>query len=105
MVIHPRVSLHQVAFAGEPTAVFIEYCRSIGMPNMTLSATRLMQPGEMEAAQEALAAGGTAAHTVIHAFANHPDLESDSGRAADLLLQVLDVTASLGASNIYLVTG
>jgi sugar phosphate isomerase/epimerase len=85
MVVHPRVCLHQVAFASESITAFIDHCRSIGVQHMTLVTPSLVQPGGLAEAQQALIAGGTRVTTVNHPFALSPNLEN--------------------ADNIYLVTG
>lgn len=103
--MHPRVSLHQVAFMGEPTARFIEFCGSIGVKHCTLATPMLEQPGELETARLALAEHGVVAACVNHAFALHPNIEKDSGAAAEGLLRAIAMAADLGAPSIYLVTG
>lgn len=103
--MHPRVNLHQVAFVTESTTAFIEHCRAIGVGPMTLVTPLLMQPGGVEEAQRALAAGGPYAHTVNHPFATFPDLEGDGEKTSAKLLEAIDIAATLGAPNIYLVTG
>lgn len=103
--MHPRVSLHQVAFLAEPTADFIAFCREIGVGNATLVTPVLSRPGEVEAARAALAATGVRAATVNHVFGIHPNLETDTGEAAARLLEAIDMAATLGASAIYLISG
>lgn len=103
--MHPRVSLHQVAFITESTRAFIEHCRAIGMPHMTLATPALTRPGELEDAERALVAGGPRASTINHVFGVYPNLEQDAGEAAERLLQAIDTTERLGGSAIYLITG
>lgn len=103
--MHPRVCLHQVAFIRESTTAFIEHCRAIGVAYMTLVSPLLLRPGGLEEAQHALVAGGPRCTTVNHPFAMYPDLEKDSGEAAQRLMQAIDIAATLGAENLYLVTG
>ncbi len=109
MTMHSRVSLHQVAMMDEGTAAFIAHCRAIGVPQMTLVTPKLLQAGEMAAARAELAAGaatgGPKVATVNHVFAVHPNLPDDSGSAAANLLAAIAMTAALGGSAIYLVTG
>ena len=93
--MHPRVSLHQVAFASETTTAFIEHCRAISVERMTLVTPLLMQGGGVEEAQRALVGGGPRVETVNHPFATFPDLESDSGEATEKLLQAIDIAATL----------
>jgi len=105
MVMHPRVSLHQVAFVSESITTFVDLCRAIGVQRMTRVTPALMQPGGLAEAQQALAAGGTRVTTLNHPFAMSPDLDKDQGAATDGLLQAIELAAALGADNIYLVTG
>lgn len=99
--MHPRVSLHQVAFVRESTTAFVEHCRALDV-KMTLVTPLLMQPGGIEEARAALAAGGEV-HTVNHPVAR--DLSGDLGGATDGMLRAIDLAAALGAPTIYLVTG
>ena len=103
--MHPRVCLHQVAFATESIAHFVDHCRSIGVQCMTLVTPTLLQPGGLAEAQQALAPGGTRVTTLNHLFAVSPNLENDRGGATDRLLQAIEMAAVLEADNIYLVTG
>ena len=104
-MMHSRVSLHQVAFMGESTAAFIAHCRAIGVQHMTLVTPKLMQGGDMAAAQLALAQGGAQVATVNHVFAAFPNLEHDTGEAARQLSEAIDISAVLGARAIYLISG
>lgn len=99
--MHPRVSLHQVAFMEEPTARFVEFCCSIGVQHCTLVTPKLEQAGELAAALP----GGLKAACVNHPFALHRNLENDSGGAAAGLLRAIDMAAQIGAPSIYLITG
>jgi sugar phosphate isomerase/epimerase len=101
--MHPRVCLHQVAFAGESTTAFVEHCRATGIPNMTLVTPFLMQPGGVEEAQRALADGGPKVACINHPFASN--LEADDGSATKNLLTAIDIATTLGARLIYLVSG
>ncbi|MCJ2186900.1 sugar phosphate isomerase/epimerase family protein [Novosphingobium beihaiensis] len=100
--MHPRVSLHQVAFMAEPTAAFVAYCCSIGVQHCTLVTPKLEQPDALSAL---LAESGVKAGCINHPFALHPDLERDSGGAAAGLMRAIDSAAELGAPSIYLITG
>jgi sugar phosphate isomerase/epimerase len=101
--MHPRVCLHQVAFAEQSTTVFIDHCRAAGIANMTLASPFLMQPGGVEeAARQALAAGGVKVACVNHPFARN--LETDD-HATQGMLDAIDIAATLGAPLIYLVSG
>lgn len=101
--MHPRVSLHQVAFLGESTTAFAAHCRAIGVREMTLVTPLLMAPGGMEDARGALADWDVHVATVNHVFAR--DLEKDEGGAAAGLAEAIDSAATLGAKAIYLLTG
>jgi sugar phosphate isomerase/epimerase len=103
--MHPRVCLHQVAFVDQSTTAFIEHCRAIGVGPMTLVTPLLMKPGGLEEAQAALAAGGPYAHTINHPFATFPDLAGDGDLTVERLIEAIGMAATLGAPNIYLVTG
>ncbi len=95
--MHPRVSLHQVAFAAEPTARFLDFCDAIGVRHCTL-ATPLLQPGATPGASVKVGC-------LNHPFALHPDLEHDSGAAVEGLMRAIATAADLGAPAIYLLTG
>jgi len=104
--MHPRVSLHQVAMLDEPSAAFIDHCNAIGVPQMTLAMPMLAQPGDLDAARTALAAGPARCHTVNHPVAMGSNLERASPEAETAaLLAAIDTAASLGAPNIYMVSG
>ena len=64
--MHPRVSLHQVAFLDESSTAFAEHCRAIGVRNMTLVTPILTAPGGLGDARTALEAGGVRAPTLNH---------------------------------------
>jgi sugar phosphate isomerase/epimerase len=90
----------------ESTTAFIELCRSIGVPNMTLATSLLMQqPGGIEAVKGVLRGAGSRVAVLNHIFAAAPNLEYDRGEASQKLLQAIDLTISLGAKSIYLLTG
>ena len=76
--MHPRISLHQVAFAGEPTALFLDHCRAIGVGSVTLATPLLDRPGELEAALEA----ALEARDLQVACLNHPFAVRKPGRHA-----------------------
>ena len=99
--MHPRVSLHQVALITEPTADFLDICRSIGVQHCTLAAPCLQTKEARSAARESPVQIGC----INHLFALHPDLERDTGKAAANLLGVIEVAAEVGAPAIYLLTG
>jgi len=103
--MHPRVSLHQVAFVTESTSAFIDHCRAIGVQHMTLATPVLTRPGDLAGAEQALAAGGPRVSTVNHVFGVYPNLEHDTGEAAKRLLEAIDISARLGGSAIYLISG
>lgn len=103
--MHPRVSLHQVAMIDASTTAFVDHCRAIGVPHMTLATTSLTQPGGIAEAKAALAAGGPRVECLNHPFAPRPDLAGDDGGATARLLEAIDIAAGLGARSIYMVTG
>ena len=103
--MHPRVNLHQVAFVRESTGAFIAHCREIGVGSVTLATPVLMQPGGMDDARAALAAGGVRVECVNHPFATAPDLDGDRGQATEGLLRAIEIAAELGARSIYMLTG
>jgi sugar phosphate isomerase/epimerase len=87
------------------TADFVNHCRSISVEHMTLITPLLMQPDGLDKAVEALAAGGTRASVLNHSFAAYPNIEEDTGFAAQKLDEAIDIAAALGAGGLYLVTG
>lgn len=103
--MHPRVSLHQVAFMAEPADRFIAFCQGIGVQRCTLATPKLERPEELAAARSALAGSGVRTGCINHPFALHPDLERDVGAAASGLLRAIDTAADLGAPSLYLITG
>jgi sugar phosphate isomerase/epimerase len=105
MTIHPRVCLHQIAFIRESTAAFVEYCREIGVPHMTLVTPLLMQPGGLEEAQRALAMGGPRVAVVNHPVAMGSSLDRVGAEETEKLRQAIDIAGALGAPVIYLVSG
>lgn len=88
--MHPRVCPHQVAFPNKSTTAFVDHCRGIGVQHMTLVTQLLMRPGGVKKAQRVLAGGGPRVATINHPFATFPNLESDTGEAAERLLRAID---------------
>jgi sugar phosphate isomerase/epimerase len=103
--MHPRVSLHQVAFLDESTTAFVQHCRRIGVQHMTLVTAPLLRAGGLDEARKALAGGGPQVETLNHQFAYFPDLERDEGEAAEKMMAAIDIAATLGARAVYLQTG
>lgn len=100
--MHPRLSLHQVAMMGEPTAAFIDHCTALGVAQMTLVTPKLFaEPGAIGAAK----AAGPRTSTLNHVFAVHPNIEEESGEGCERMASALAVAAELGAQAIYLITG
>lgn len=99
--MHPRISLHQVAFLHEPTSAFLNHCRTIGVQQATLVTPVLLQPGGLD---DVIAGDGVPIANINHPFAVRPDLEND-GQATGMLNDVIDIAATLGADTIYLLTG
>jgi sugar phosphate isomerase/epimerase len=105
MTVHPRISLHQVAFVRDGTPAFVDFCRKNAVPNMTLVSLLMTEQADIELVKTATAQGGPKASVVNHPFAVFPNLEEDTGQAAQKLLQAIDVAASIGAGAIYMQTG
>lgn len=99
--MHPRVSLHQVALAQEPTAEFLQFCHGEGIQHCTLVTPRLRHEADRKAARESPVRIGC----INHPFALYPDLERDKGDAARALLATIDLAAELSVPSIYLLTG
>lgn len=102
--MHPRVSVHQVAFAHENVTAFAAHCRALGVGHLTL-ATPLLPHGGVDDIRRSIAAGGPRVANLNHPFATYPDLAADRGEATAKLLQAIDIGAQLGADTIYLLTG
>lgn len=90
--MHPRVSLHQVAFAGETADAFVDHCHTLDVP-MTLVTSLLTGP----------IAAGARVHTLNHPFTK--DLECADDAATQGLCAAIDLAADLGATAVYLITG
>lgn len=103
--MHRRVCLHQVAFMKDSTADFIAYCREIGVPHMTLVTPILFQPGETEAAIEAMKGGNTRATVVNHPIAMGTDLVRAGPEETEGLMRAIGLAHQLGAGTIYVVSG
>ena len=103
--VHPRISLHQVAFVREGTPAFVDFCRNNAVPNMTLVTPLMTSQNDIETVKISAVEGGPKARTLNHPFAVFPNLEEDSGQARQKLLQAIDVAASIGAGAIYMQTG
>ncbi len=103
--VHPRISLHQVAFVRNGTPAFVDFCRKNSVPNMTLASSLIVGQNDVEIIKTSAVEGGPKASTVNHPFALFPNLEEDAGQAGQKLLQAIDVAASIGAGAIYLQTG
>lgn len=102
--MHPRVSLHEVAFMAEGTRAFAEHAARIGVRDLTLATGPLLQAG-VSATQALLARTGTRAAALNHVFAVHPDIARDTGAAGPALLGAIDAAAQLGTGRIYLISG
>jgi sugar phosphate isomerase/epimerase len=103
--MHPRVCLHQVGFLSESMPAFIAFCRETGVGHMTLANPHMLGPGVLDDALAALAEGGTSATNMAQPFARYPNLENDTGDAAEILSRAIDAAAALGMANVYLVSG
>jgi sugar phosphate isomerase/epimerase len=105
MMVHPRISLHQVAFARDGTKAFIDFCCKNSVPNMTLVTLLMSGQDDLKIIKASAAVGGPKASTVNHPFAIFPNLQEDTGKAAPKLLEAIAATASIGARAIYMQTG
>ncbi|MCV7423118.1 sugar phosphate isomerase/epimerase [Mycobacterium yunnanensis] len=103
--MHPRVSLHQVAFLDEPTEAFLDHCRRIGVENVSLISSSLARSGEYDVARSAVDGGGPRVSALNHPFAVYPDLAQDTGSAVENLVAAIDLADGLGAPLVYLITG
>jgi sugar phosphate isomerase/epimerase len=107
--MHPRLSLHQVAFLGEgegrDTRSFLRHCADIGIGYATLVTPVLQTPEAVAQARAAITETGVQCATINHPFAQYPDIENDTGTAAAELMRAIGTAQELGASAIYLVTG
>ena len=103
--MHPRISLHQVAFLKETTGAFLGHCRDIGVRQATLVSPILLQPGGIDEAASAIADSGVRIASINHPFAVYPDLELDGGQAAATLEKVIEFAADVQAPTVYLLTG
>jgi len=99
--VHPRISLHQVAFIADPTTVFLDFCCSIGVQHCTLAAPCMQTQQSRSSVKQSPVKVGC----INHLFAVHPNLESDDGTAAKKLLDSIEIASELGAPAIYLLTG
>ncbi len=105
MTVHPRVSLHQVAFARDGTQAFVDFCRRNAVPNMTLAPMLMTGPDDVAIVKAASVDKGPRASTINHPFAVYPNLEADTGQAVQRLLEVIEITSKIGANAIYMQTG
>jgi sugar phosphate isomerase/epimerase len=103
--MHPRVCLHQVGFLSEPTEAFIAFCGEIGVGHVTLAFMPGSGPEVYESAKAALTGSGVRATNIAHPFARYPDIEHDTGEAAERLNAAIAAAAMLGTPNIYIVSG
>jgi sugar phosphate isomerase/epimerase len=102
---HPRISLHQVAFADQSTPAFIDFCRANAVGNMTLASVLINGQSDLDAVKAAAVDGGPRTSTINHPFATFPNLEKDAGEAPRKLLQAIEISGSIGARRIYMQTG
>ena len=86
--MHPRLSLHQVAFMGESTAEFLHFCTETGFENAVLAAPKLEESGV-----GILPEGGPGIASLNQIF----DAEQFGTTCA--------LATQIGAKSIYLLTG
>jgi sugar phosphate isomerase/epimerase len=103
--MHPRVCLHQVGFLSESAEAFVRFCGEIGVGHVTLAMLPGTGPEAYAAARAALEGSKVMPDNWAHPFARYPDLESDSGEAAERLNATIDTCAAIGCGHIYLVSG
>jgi sugar phosphate isomerase/epimerase len=103
--MHPRVCLHQVGFLSEGTDAFIAFCGEIGVGHVTLAMLPGTGPEAYAAARAALEGSKVEPNNWAHPFARYPDLENDSGGAAERLNATIDTCAAIGCGHVYLVSG
>jgi sugar phosphate isomerase/epimerase len=103
-LLHPRISLHQVAMMDRDTPAFLAHCAASGIPTATLVTPKLAAPGALKATLAALP-NAPRVTCLNHPFAIHPNLESDTGGAAEGLSQAIAMASALGAPSIYLISG
>lgn len=106
--MHPRISLHQVAFINQPSQIratteFIEHCHAIGVENATLVSPLLDTPEQISEARQAVSDVPVKISAINHVFAS--DLEKDNGEATRQLQRTVETAHALGAKTIYLLTG
>lgn len=103
--MHPRISLHQVAFLKETTGAFLGHCRDTGVRQATLVSPILLRPGGIDEAGAAIVDSGVRIASINHPFAVYPDLELDRGQAAATLETVIEFAEEVEAPTVYLLTG
>lgn len=103
--MHPRVSLNQVGFLSESTPAFIEFAREIGVGNVVLANPLSLGSQVLDDTLAALAPGGVDVPCIVQPFARYPDLERDSGGAAENMLRAIDAAGRLGCQSVYMITG
>lgn len=72
---------------------------------MTLVTLLMTRQDDLEIIKASAAVGGPKARTVNHPFAIFPNLQEDTGQAAQRLSEAIGVAASIGADAIYMQTG
>jgi len=103
--MHPKVCLHQVGFLSESTPAFVAFCHSIGVAHMTIVNPAALGPTELPDTLAELAHGGPRPTNMAHPFARYPDVEHDTGGAAQHMNAAIASAAALGCPHIYIVSG
>ncbi|MBO0677299.1 TIM barrel protein [Mycolicibacterium sp. S2-37] len=88
--MHDRLSVHSVTFSGAPLAELHDFWRTAGLNRLSLVDLQLSDPG----LAPLIAEHGYRTHAVCHVFSS-----------ADALLRVIDASAEIGATMVYLLTG
>jgi sugar phosphate isomerase/epimerase len=104
--MHPRISLHQVAFLdGTTNMQFVDACRRIGVREMTPVTNMLFEPGGLDGWEDALAGGGVRVATVNHPFSPGVSLDKAGADQTQAMMRAIEITAQLGGRAIYTLTG
>lgn len=105
MSLHPRLSLNQAGFLKESTAAFVNFAREIGAGHVTVANPYMMGPQVLDEVLAALEPGGVQVAALMQPFARYPDIEHDSGGAAEAMDRAIDAAHRLGAPDIYIISG
>lgn len=106
MAMHPRVSVSQICFMGQPLAEAAAHWRAIGPGHIGLISPPLLTDG-IAPIQAVIAEGGYGIETIAHMFSmgqlSRDEAAWQKPRAE--LNAIIDMAAALGARSIYGLTG